>query len=136
MTQLYRIDELCTSGWQQQDDDTINLTKEQATKAQDLIDEGCTILTDSALSQSLELPSDFPHSPPDNYKYKVIRKNSSLLSIWTVYQREFIYNNGDESACIWGFYNPKKREYYAPINSTKVGDKVDINLQLHIHQCN
>ena len=86
-----------------------------------------TILTDSALSQSLELPSDFPHSPPDNYKYKVIRKNSSLLSIWTVYQRQFIYNNGDESACIWGFYNPKKREYFAPINSTKVGDKVDIN---------
>lgn len=39
--QLYRIDELCTSGWQQQDDDTTNLTKEQATKrAQDLIDEG------------------------------------------------------------------------------------------------
>ena len=76
----------------------------------------------------LELPSDFPHAPPDNYKYKVIRKNSSLLSIWNgVYQREFVYNNGDESACIWGFYNPKKREYFAPSIATKVGDKVDIN---------
>tara|TARA_B100000900_G_C20515664_1_gene689947 strand:+ start:731 stop:892 length:162 start_codon:yes stop_codon:yes gene_type:complete len=41
MEKKYRIEELCTSGWQQQDDDTTNLTKEEATKrAQDLIDEG------------------------------------------------------------------------------------------------
>jgi len=39
--QLYKIEELCTSGWSQQDDDTCKLTKEQAAaKAQDLIDEG------------------------------------------------------------------------------------------------
>ena len=82
---------------------------------------------ESSLMESLELPNDFPHAAPNNYRYKVIRKNSSLLSIWTVYQREFVYNNGDESACIWGFYNPKKQCYYAPINATKVGDKVDIN---------
>lgn len=79
-----------------------------------------------SLMELHELPPDFPHSPPSNYKYKVIRKNSSLLSIWTVYQREFVYNNGDESACIWGFYNPKKREYYAPINSKTVGEKVEV----------
>ena len=86
-----------------------------------------SFLMESHERASHELPPDFPHFPPNDYKYKVIRKNSSLLSIWTVYQREFVYNNGDESACIWGFYNPKKREYYAPINATKVGDKVDIN---------
>jgi len=41
MEKKYRIEELCTSGWTQQDDDTTNLTKEEATKrAQDLIDEG------------------------------------------------------------------------------------------------
>ena len=77
-------------------------------------------------SYPMELPNDFPYSPPNDYKYKIIRKNSSLLSIWTVYQREFVYNNGDESACSWGFYNPKKREYYAPINSKTVGEKVDL----------
>ena len=41
MQQLYKIEELCTSGWATQDDDTVKLTKEQAqAKAQDLIDEG------------------------------------------------------------------------------------------------
>tara|TARA_B100000900_G_C20515664_1_gene689948 strand:+ start:966 stop:1175 length:210 start_codon:yes stop_codon:yes gene_type:complete len=49
------------------------------------------------------------------------------LSIWTVYRGEFVYNDGNECACIWGFYNPKKQQYYAPINSNKVGDKVDVN---------
>ena len=41
MVQLYKIEELCTSGWAQQDDDTCKLTKEEAAaKAQDLISEG------------------------------------------------------------------------------------------------
>ena len=41
MEKKYRIEELCTSGWQQQYVDSIILTKEEATKrAQDLIDEG------------------------------------------------------------------------------------------------
>ena len=85
-----------------------------------------TTLTDSELSL-FELPPDFPHSPPKDYKYKVQRKNTSVLSIWTVYQGEYVYNVGEESICIWGFYNPKKQQYYAPINSTKVGDKVSVN---------
>jgi hypothetical protein len=32
-----------------------------------------------------------------------------------------------ESYCIWGFYNTKEQQYYAPINSTKQGNKVDVN---------
>ena len=76
---------------------------------------------------NLELPSDFPHEPPQGYEYKVVRKNSSILAIWTVRNPGFVYNDGNDVYCIWGFYNTKKRCYYAPINSTKKGDLVDID---------
>ena len=75
----------------------------------------------------MELPNDFPHQPPEGYRYEAIRKNASTISIWTVYERGFNYNDHNECHCIWGFYNTKKGTYYAPVNSTKQGDIVDIN---------
>jgi hypothetical protein len=74
-----------------------------------------------------ELPPNFPHKPPEGYRYEAVRKNSSIVAIWTVCNLGFVYNNGADVRCIWGFYNSKKRCYYAPINSTKQGDQVDIN---------
>lgn len=79
------------------------------------------------MSTMTELPHDFPHTAPKNYRYEVIQSKTNLISIWTVYQPGFTYNGHDESHCIWGFYNTKKRTYYAPINSTKVGKEVDVN---------
>ena len=72
------------------------------------------------------LPNDFSHIAPEGYRYEVIQSKSNLLSIWTVYQSGFTYNGNAESHCIWGFYNTKTNTYYAPINSKKVGDKVDV----------
>jgi hypothetical protein len=74
-----------------------------------------------------ELPHDFPHQPPEGYRYDVVRKNASTVAIWTVCNPGFVYNNGDDIRCIWGFYKPKKQQYFAPINSTKVGDQVNVN---------
>jgi len=70
---------------------------------------------------------DFRHEPPKGYRYEVIRKNSSIVAIWTVCNPGFVYNDGGDIRCIWGFYNTKKQQYYAPINSNKVGDPVDFN---------
>jgi len=74
----------------------------------------------------MELPSDFPHQPPKGYRYTTLQHKRNVISIWTVYQRGFTYNGNTESHCIWGFYNTKTNTYYAPINSKKVGDKVDV----------
>ena len=74
-----------------------------------------------------ELPLDFHHEPPQGYRYEVVRKNASVLAIWTVCNPGFVYNDGNDVRCIWGFYNSKKQQYFAPINSTKVGKQVDIN---------
>ena len=75
----------------------------------------------------LELPDGFPHIAPEGYRYEVMQSKRNVISIWTVYQRGFTYNDHNESYCIWGFYNTKTRTYYAPINSKKVGDVVHIS---------
>ena len=75
----------------------------------------------------LELPDDFIHTPPEGYRYEAIQSKRNVIAIWSVFERGFNYNGHDESYCIWGFYNTKKRQYHAPINSKKVGDVVDVN---------
>ena len=70
----------------------------------------------------------FTHSPPDGYRYEAIPHKSNTIAIWIVSTRRWIYNGGDESRCIWGFYNTKKRTFHAPINSKRIGDEVDFNL--------
>ena len=86
-----------------------------------------SIQAESKFKEYHELPQNFPHEPPQGYRYEVVRKNASTIAIWTVYNPGFIYNDGNDVRCIWGFYNTKQRTYYAPINSTKRGDPVDIN---------
>ena len=86
-----------------------------------------TIPTDFVLSLMNELPESFPHKAPDGYRYEALRFKSNVLSIWIVHRRGFVYNDHHECHCIWGFYNSKTREYFAPINSSKQGDKVDVN---------
>ena len=61
-----------------------------------------------------EIPSDFPHQPPEGYRYEVVRKNASTVAIWTVCNPGFVYNNGNDVRCIWGFYNTKKEMLLCP----------------------
>lgn len=75
----------------------------------------------------IELPIDFPHQPPENYSYEVEKFKTNVISIWLRNHNKYDYNHGASVRTIWGFYNIKKKEYYAPINSKKVGKVVDIN---------
>jgi hypothetical protein len=84
--------------------------------------------SDSLKSSTIDLTiCDFPHTPPEGYSYEFEEFNTRLVSIWLLCHRAFDYNMGKPTRTIWGFYSPKKREYYAPINSSKCGDKVDID---------
>jgi len=74
-----------------------------------------------------ELPTNFPHQPPKGYTYEIREFKRNVLSIWCCNHAQFSYNNGIAAKSIWGFYDTKKRQYYAPINSKKVGKIVDIN---------
>ena len=74
-----------------------------------------------------EIQTSFPHSPPNGYRYETLPFKRNLYSIWTVYDRGYIYNGNTPSRCIWGFYDAKKKCYFAPINSSKCGDQVELN---------
>lgn len=69
---------------------------------------------------------EFPHQPPKGMTYEQIDFKRNVIAIWIRYQRKFDYNLGKSVACIWGFYNTKTKEYYSPVNSSKVGDVIDI----------
>ena len=70
--------------------------------------------------------NDFPHVAPNNcyYEYKDFRRN--VLSIWLCDRTHYNYTDRNPINTIWGFYNTKTKQYYAPISSTKQGDKVRI----------
>ena len=69
---------------------------------------------------------EFPHTPPIGYSYETKQFKSNVVSIWLHHHYEYVYSSGLVST-IWGFYNTKKRCYFAPITSTRQGDIVDIS---------
>ena len=73
----------------------------------------------------MELPADFAHNAPKGYSYEVEDFKQNVISIWLLHHTIYSYSS-DPVRTIWGFYNTKKREYLAPINSKKCGSKVSI----------
>ena len=69
---------------------------------------------------------NFHHKAPKNYCYEFEDFKKNIVAIWLRCSIHFDYNNGVPTRTIWGFYDTKKRCYYAPINATKQGDQVDI----------
>jgi len=69
---------------------------------------------------------EFPHQPPKGMYYEQTEFKRNVVAIWIHYRHRFDYNLGDPVRCIWGFYNTKTREYFAPVNSKTVGKRVDI----------
>jgi hypothetical protein len=70
---------------------------------------------------------EFPHSPPKDYSYEFETWNASTIRIMLRCDRQFDYNLGASTRTVWGFYKPKKRTYYAPVNVKTIGKQVDID---------
>ena len=73
----------------------------------------------------LELPPNFTHEPPENYSYEVESHKANILAIWLRHHYPYTYSS-DVVRTIWGFFNTKKGEYLAPVNSKKPGKVVSI----------
>jgi len=69
---------------------------------------------------------EFPHKAPKGYRYETEPFKRNVVAIWIHHCRRFDYNLGSEVRCIWGFYNTKTKEYFAPVNSKTVGKCVRI----------
>jgi len=73
------------------------------------------------------LPSDFPHDPPKNYTYEVEEFRRNILRIWCCNHSQFTYNGGGPAQTVWGFYNIKRRTYFAPHSSKRIGATVSLD---------
>ena len=69
---------------------------------------------------------EFPHSSPKDYSYEFETWNTSTIRILLSCSRQFDYNLGARTKTVWGFYKPKKRAYYAPVNAKTIGKEVNI----------
>ena len=67
----------------------------------------------------------FPHVAPKGYSYEIEPFKRNLLAIWICNHGKFSYTDKTPKS-IWGFWCSKTGKYYAPINSSKQGDQVDI----------
>ena len=70
---------------------------------------------------------EFPHKAPKDYSYEFEQFNTRTIRIMLRCHRKFDYNLGASTKTVWGFYSPKKRVYYAPVNSKTIGKQIDIN---------
>lgn len=68
---------------------------------------------------------EFPHTPPQGYSYETVEHKRNVVAIWICNHSQFSYTD-ETPKSIWGFYDTKKRCYYAPVNSKTVGKVVDI----------
>ena len=76
----------------------------------------------------MSLPIEFPHkAPTKEYFYEYEQFNTRTIRIWLCCTRKFDYNLGAPTKTVWGFYSPKKKEYYAPVNSKTIGKQVSID---------
>jgi hypothetical protein len=69
---------------------------------------------------------EFSHKPPQDYSYEFELWNASTIRIMLRCHRKFDYNLGASTQTVWGFYKPKKRTYYAPVNAKTIGEQVNI----------
>lgn len=69
---------------------------------------------------------EFPHTAPEGYSYEFETFKRNVISIWVLnHSISFSYTDKTPRS-IWGFYDSKKKLYYAPVNSTKQGKEVRI----------
>ena len=66
------------------------------------------------------------HQCPEGFEYTMDDFNKTTKRIWiTNHTQEFQYREGaGPPKSIWGFYKPKSKKYYAPINHKKIGKEV------------
>lgn len=69
----------------------------------------------------------FIHEPPtEDHFYEEVCFKTNVIAIFLVYRPGYLFNGSNPHRTIWGFFNAKKRQYFAPINAKKPGKVVDI----------
>ena len=67
---------------------------------------------------------EMPVKPPKGYHYEVTNFKRNVAAFWLCGGPKYIYNDGKSARTIHSFYNYKKKVWYSPINSKKMGAEV------------
>lgn len=68
-----------------------------------------------------------PVKAPKGYHYEVTEFKRNTYAIWLCGGPKYLYKDHQCARTIHSFYDVKKKVWYAPINSKKVGKPVSIN---------
>jgi hypothetical protein len=66
------------------------------------------------------------HKAPEGYHYERTDFKRNISAIWIVNDSHFDYCGCSGVKSIWGFYDTKTKQFYAPKNSTTVGSVVKL----------
>lgn len=75
----------------------------------------------------IKLIRSFTHKPPEGLYYEVDQFKRDTFRIWICYSNKFVYAEGKDVKCIWGFWKSKTNEFFSPLNSSTVGKRVNFN---------
>lgn len=67
---------------------------------------------------------EMPVKPPKGYHYEITEHKRNVAAIWLCGGPTYQYLDGGTPRTIHSFYNYKKKVWYAPINSKKVGAEI------------
>ena len=65
-----------------------------------------------------------PVEPPKGYFYEITEHKRNVAAIWLTGGPTYLHLDNKSARTIHSFYNYKKKVWYAPINSKKVGAEV------------
>lgn len=68
---------------------------------------------------------EMPVKAPEGYYYEATEHKRNIAAIWLCGGPKYLYRGNTSARTIHSFYNYKKGEWYAPVNSKKVGEVVD-----------
>ena len=65
-----------------------------------------------------------PVKAPEGYHYEITEHKLNVAAIWLCGGPTYLYKKGECARTIHSFYNYKKKVWFSPINSKKVGEEV------------
>ena len=69
---------------------------------------------------------EMPVKAPKGYHYEVTDFKRNVAAFWLCGGPTYLYNKGECARTIHSFYNYKKKVWYSPINSKRVGGEVAV----------
>ncbi len=70
------------------------------------------------------LLKEMPVKAPKGYHYEVVEFKANVAAFWLCGGPTYLYNGGETARTIHSFYNYKKKVWYSPANSKKMGAEV------------